>query len=117
MGMFKLDDNQYAATAATTWYRRPKRGTPQEVHDAVEDFAWQMFRGVRLKGQDTAVKLDLLADWLNVWVGTPYESIARVQVENYLGALKRGGFIKDDWAAQGEVPGEEFFGQFWGVIK
>jgi hypothetical protein len=117
MGMFVMTPDQLTNTGARSWHRPTKAGTPPEVKDAVTDYAWQMFRGCRLKGQPTIVKLLLLERWLDCWRGTPYEALARVQVENYLGALKRGGFIIDDDRARGEVPGEEFGGAFWAVVK
>jgi hypothetical protein len=117
MGMFTMSEDKLITTGARSWYRRPKPQTPEHLREVVEDHAWQMFRGTRLKNTPTILKLCLLERWLDCWRGTPYESYAVAQVTNYLDALKRGGFIKDDWAAQGEVPGEEFFGQFWGVVR
>jgi hypothetical protein len=115
MGMFSLSLGQYGPTAARSWYREPKPQTPEPVKSAVDDWAWQMFRGCRLKGTTTAGKLSLLAAWLNCWQGTPYERLATTQVINYLGALKRGGFIKDEYDRR--LDGREFFNVCWSVIK
>lgn len=61
----------------------------------VNDYEWQALR-LKLKGQSTVAKLEALAIWLKEH---NYERSAEVQVDNYLGALKRGGQI----SATGEV--------------
>ncbi len=61
---------------------------------AVNDFDWQMFR-LGLKGISTYDKLDQLQKWLR----KHNNHAAVVQVNNYLGALKRGGQI----SAEGKV--------------
>lgn len=73
------------------WYRQASKESP--VFNEVEDVVWQMFRGQGLKGTSTIEKMVKLLGWLEVWKGTGYEKRAEVQVDNYLGALKRGGFI------------------------
>jgi len=56
----------------------------------VNDFEWQRFRINTLKGKTTQQKLDLLDMWYKSY--QPGEA-AHAQVNNYLGALKRGGQI------------------------
>ncbi len=48
---------------------------------------WQTFRE-SLKGKPTHKKLEALRDWMDFH---PDEAAAKVQVGNYLGALRRGG--------------------------
>ena len=62
----------------------------------VNDFDWQQFRINVLKGTSTAAKLELLKDWL---VRYKCNRASVCQVDNYLGALKRGGQI----SATGEI--------------
>lgn len=68
----------------------------------VQDQEWQ---GVRLsmKGQLTSKKLDILYHYLARKVGSEYINIRRskderfwCQVDNYLGALRRGGQLDAD---------------------
>ena len=87
---------------AQGWYRVPSLNSTMSTD--VEDVAWQRFRGQRLKGKSTEEKLRVLASWLECWEGTDYEAKAKVQTENYLGALKRGGFVR-----KGE--------NFWVVVR
>lgn len=58
-----------------------------EIHMAVAEDEWQKFR-VNLKGESTKTKLCKLADWL---VEHGYSHKSKVQVTNYINALKRGG--------------------------
>lgn len=62
---------------------------------AVNDFQWQKFR-LLLKGISTQEKLKLLRLWLE---DHKHAHAQQVQVDNYLGALKRGGQI----SAKGEI--------------
>lgn len=59
---------------------------------AVNNYEWQQFR-LSLKGISTFDKLTELSKWL-----TQHDDSheAQVQVDNYLGALKRGGQISAD---------------------
>lgn len=59
------------------------------VH-CVNNFTWQKYRLHVLKGKDTKEKLDLLQAWLTE---NKNSHAAQCQVDNYLGALKRGGQI------------------------
>lgn len=65
------------------------------IQFCVNDDDWQKFR-LSLKGVSTEKKLDMLQDWLN---DHNCDRRATVQVNNYLGALKRGGQISE----KGEV--------------
>lgn len=64
-----------------------------EVKAAISDTEWQAFR-VSLKGKNTVLKLARLDYWLDAHVdprtGLPPRRY-RVQVMNYINALKRGG--------------------------
>ena len=73
------------------WYRKINFVSRYDVIvHCVNDFEWQMFRIKTLKGSTTEQKLLLLLNWLNKHM----ESFAaQCQVDNYLGALKRGGQI------------------------
>lgn len=62
------------------------------VH-CVNDFEWQMFRIKVLKGISTEHKLAQL----DAWIRDHHSSFAsKCQVDNYLGALKRGGQIDSE---------------------
>jgi hypothetical protein len=122
MGMFRIYPVDFDNTGGRSWYREPKEQTPEPVKSAVEDYAWQMFRGCRLKGQPTEEKLSLLLSWLHCWEGTPYEQLAKVQIGNYLGALKRSGFIREQTMRPAMVaPQGHFFPGashvWWDVVK
>jgi len=60
-----------------------------EIDDAINDPEWQEFR-VSLKGLSTEEKLNKLEQWLKIHKGHK----AKVQVINYMNALKRGGQVK-----------------------
>ena len=61
------------------------------VH-CVNDDLWQDFR-LSLKGISTEEKLSMLESWIQTAAD---EQIAKMQVDNYLGALKRGGQIDSE---------------------
>lgn len=61
-----------------------------QVH-CVRNKKWQEFR-LSLKGLDTHEKLAKLKEW---WDVSPDINIVKVQVGNYLGALRRGGQLDD----------------------
>jgi hypothetical protein len=76
-----------------TWVR--KSWSPEEVHHAVYEafdfLEWQKFR-VGLKGCPTNVKLLRLHNYLRA--GNAGELLLRrCRVDNYIGALVRGGFL------------------------
>ena len=56
---------------------------------AIKDDEWQMFR-ISLKGLSTSEKYERLLYWLKKH---PTEQ-AKIQVTNYVNALKRGGLVK-----------------------
>lgn len=62
---------------------------------AVNNHEWQKFR-LSLKGKSTFDKLTALDRWIEQ---SEDKYIAYIQVNNYLGALKRGGQV----SAKGEV--------------
>ena len=68
--------------------------TPTAIQWAVNREDWQEFRK-SLKGKPTQEKLDLLRKWCEPqeWSGSGLGHRI-VQVQNYLNALARGGFIK-----------------------
>jgi len=57
----------------------------------VRDSNWQSFRK-SLKGLPTSEKLQRLDVWRNTYKGRP----AKVQIDNYINALKRGGQLGMD---------------------
>lgn len=62
-----------------------------DIMQAIADADWQDFR-LSLKGKTTEVKLEELRRWLNSKTTTNGVGWkARVQVMNYINALKRGG--------------------------
>jgi hypothetical protein len=70
------------------------RLTMEEILPAIEKEDWQKFRDV-LRGKPTQEKLDLLLEryWDSTWT-SPEVHVVLVQIQNYLNALARGGFIK-----------------------
>jgi hypothetical protein len=61
------------------------------IAECVSQESWQTFRK-SLKGVSTEAKLSGLRDWIRS--GPPGEYSTRlIQVQNYLNALARGGFI------------------------
>jgi hypothetical protein len=118
-----------------SWYRVPSGlyaalGSDQRrIARCVDDEDWQHFRGKVLKGKVTADKLVALSAWLVTHSSdekiviepecssasyryVTYGERAKVQVENYLGALKRGGFI-----TEGNLGDYQVGNGFWEVIK
>ena len=57
---------------------------------AVDSALWQDYRR-SLKGKSTEVKVKLLEQWL---IENSYDTKSRIQVTNYIYALKRAGLIK-----------------------
>lgn len=57
---------------------------------------WQRFR-VSLKGFDTAMKLARLEFRWYYFASTEYEEIEHVRIDNYLGALRRGGQLDQNY--------------------
>ena len=76
------------------WYRVPSKGNTDRsktVAWAVDEDSWQFFRH-SMKGTTTLRKLAMLNEWLEMAAHTGYDhDRAAIQVENYLGALVRGG--------------------------
>ena len=60
------------------------------IFEAVNNFDWQMFR-ISLKGISTEKKVERLKEWLKL---NSYSLKSKIQVTNYINALKRGGQIK-----------------------
>lgn len=79
------------------WPLQVKSYSPSEVHKFVADPSWQMFRK-RMKGHCTDIKLDMLYQYRNllheegIGIGISQRSL-EVQIDNYLQALRRGGFL------------------------
>ena len=74
------------------WPYEVKPYSPNEVTQyAVDDPPWQKFR-ISLKGLSTTRKLDQLDRWLHMSETIP--RARQVQVDNYIGALLRGGQLK-----------------------
>lgn len=73
------------------WHEPDVGGYSQaEVQEyCVKDEVWQGFRA-SLKGLSTEVKLDWLRGWLETNIDMAPRR-TRVQVDNYINALKRGG--------------------------
>lgn len=65
-----------------------------EIMEAVKDEDWQVYR-LSMKGLTTHFKLSALANWLERGK-TPDSDKRRIQVMNYLNALKRGGQLDKD---------------------
>lgn len=75
------------------WPYDAERSWPRNlIADAISDNNWQGYRK-SLKGLDTVDKLKHLQTWYIESLKRPsvYRWKCRVQVENYLGALRRGG--------------------------
>ena len=88
-----------AATTDITkgWPHDAHRGFPPNlVAEHVKDANWQRVR-LSMKGQTTAEKLRLLKQWRDACLfddgrgGLHLLTSTIVQVDNYLGALRRGG--------------------------
>jgi hypothetical protein len=62
----------------------------QKIKEAVKDETWQRVRRSML-GTDLKYKYTCLLQWLG---GNDYSLEAKIQVTNYVNALKRGGLIK-----------------------
>lgn len=76
------------------WYRKINYVSRYDVIvHCVNDFEWQKFRLGTLKGLSTEQKLLHLVAWLNEHMNS---FAATCQVDNYLGALKRGGQIDSE---------------------
>jgi hypothetical protein len=67
--------------------------TPAKIQSAVCHEDWQAFRKC-LKGKSTQEKLNGLECWLRDFTLISRYEDRTVQVQNYLNALARGGFIK-----------------------
>lgn len=61
-----------------------------QVHTAVDDPNWQKFRE-SLRGKSSPNKYVQLLEWL---VKRDYTEKSKIQVTNYVNALRRGGLIK-----------------------
>lgn len=70
-------------------HRSLKKSEISPNSPAIRDDEWQMFR-ISLKGLSTAEKYEKLLHWLKKH---PTEQ-AKIQVTNYVNALKRGGQVK-----------------------
>lgn len=78
------------------WILDAERAWPQDVVQVfcVQDAEWQKIR-LSMKGVSTARKLEILKDWFELKFVITNDVRAndrvRCQVDNYLGALRRGG--------------------------
>jgi hypothetical protein len=66
-----------------------KEATHQQIDKAVADKDWQSFRKT-LKGLSTTTKLQKLSQWVNKKKNSKK---AKLQADNYRGALRRGGLL------------------------
>ena len=64
--------------------------SPQQIQWAVKRDNWQSLRITMLK-EPLERKYEILLEWLKV---NKHSLVSRVQVTNYVNALKRGGLIK-----------------------
>lgn len=64
--------------------------TREQIDEAIKDPLWQAWRRAMLKMKPVALKLDACEYWLS---RHPHDPRAKVQVVNYVNALKRGGLI------------------------
>ena len=76
----------------------------QAVYDVEDAEEWQKFR-VSLKGQSTGMKLFRLSIyWAEARekyrVGSPALTIFKIRVDNYIGALVRGGQLSTSYVVQ-----------------
>jgi len=62
----------------------------KEILEAIDDSAWQKFRKEKLKGESSEKKFALLKFWINTH-GSSRK--AKIQVTNYVNALRRGGLV------------------------
>lgn len=94
-----IDDMIRASTVDISkgWIFDAKRGwAPDKVQRyCVQDEEWQ---GVRLsmKGVPTAKKLDILLEYYVRKGGVKCDEHIQCQIDNYLGALRRGGQLDDN---------------------
>lgn len=66
----------------------------QEILEAIGREDWQIFR-LGLKGLSTREKIDELRRWLDdTTVSSEEWALRKVQVVNYVNALKRGGQVR-----------------------
>jgi hypothetical protein len=63
------------------------------VKGAVADAEWQEFRE-KLHGIPLSFRYDMLKQWVDRHQGGTNENNARIQVTNYVNALKRAGMLK-----------------------
>lgn len=82
-------------TSIFTEYELPEpfKLTRDEIAFCIKDPDWQKVRRA-MKGQTTEQKLEMLQDWYRYNGAT---RCTRVQIVNYLNALKRGGQINMNW--------------------
>lgn len=89
----KLADRAKASAHIKRWDRKTDYWTNDEIREAVymmeDSVNWQLFR-VSLKGLTTQEKLYMLAQY---YVHHDAETTARekLRIDNYIGALRRGG--------------------------
>lgn len=67
-----------------------KEATHQQIDKVVSDKDWQSFRK-KLKGLSTTTKLQKLSQWVRKKNNSKK---AKLQADNYRGALRRGGLLK-----------------------
>jgi len=78
----------------------PGSYSKEEVQEyCVLCYEWQCFRANVLKGCSTERKLEWLKEWYDTKVDR-WPRRTRVQVDNYLNALKRGGQLSMDLVVQ-----------------
>jgi hypothetical protein len=79
-------------------YTYPQERIRFAVYEAPGFESWQRFR-VSLKGQSTGMKLLRLMHYANAALHNlqAQKDIERIRVDNYIGALKRGGQLDDKY--------------------
>jgi hypothetical protein len=102
------------------WPHEVKSYTAHDVQvHCVQNAEWQRFR-ISLKGLSTEEKLDRLEDWraehMDQKGEPPYERFlqepARIQIDNYLQALHRGGLIRPTTFGERSGIASTYIGQF-----
>jgi hypothetical protein len=81
------------------WAQPAQEDVQMAVYDAASAYNWQMFR-VSMKGQDTHTKVARLIYRFQRVIATlssydPEFKYEVTRINNYIGCLKRGGFLND----------------------
>lgn len=91
-----------AAELTSKWIHPVSQWTHEQVrlavYEAPSSDEWQQFR-VSLKGQSTAMKLARLDLRYIAAQNAPNQAdweLEKIRIDNYIGALRRGGFLNED---------------------